>query len=153
MDWFRDHWPETWLLAAIALGAVELVSTDLIFIMLAAGALVAMIVALAGGAFLLQAVLGLVVAVALIALLRPSLLHRLHAGPTLKIGADALIGARAIVLEELAHAAPGRVKIGGDVWTAQPYDEDDRIEAGTSVEVVTIKGATAYVLRSQSKES
>jgi membrane protein implicated in regulation of membrane protease activity len=153
MDWLRDHWPETWLLAAIALGAVELISTDLIFIMLAAGALVAMVVALVGGPFILQVVIGLVTAVALIALLRPSLVQRLHAGPTLLTGAAALIGARAIVLEELAHAAPGRVKIGGDVWSAQPYDEDDRIEAGTQVEVVSIKGGIAYVLRSQSKES
>ena len=153
MDWIRDHWPETWLLAAIALGALELLSTDLILIMLAAGALVAMVVALLGGPFLLQAVLGLVAAVALIALLRPSLLQRLHAGPDLKVGPAALIGARAVVLEDVAHASPGRVKIGGDIWSAQPYDEDDRIEAGASVEVVTIKGATAYVLRTRTKES
>jgi membrane protein implicated in regulation of membrane protease activity len=51
------------------------------------------------------------------------------------------------VLRELTHHTPGRVKIGGDEWTAVPYDEDDRIEAGEVVDVVQIKGATAYVLR------
>jgi membrane protein implicated in regulation of membrane protease activity len=51
------------------------------------------------------------------------------------------------VLRELAHGIPGRVKIGGEEWTAVPYDEDDRIEAGAVVDVVQIKGATAYVLR------
>lgn len=153
MDWIRDHLPETWLLVAFALGALELLSTDLILIMLAVGALVAMVIALLGGPFILQAVLGLITAVALIALLRPSLLEKLHAGPTLKVGAEAVIGAHAVVLEDLAHAAPGRIKIGGDVWSAQPFDEDDRIEAGTHVEVVSIKGGTAFVLRTQKTES
>ena len=51
------------------------------------------------------------------------------------------------MLRELTHAVPGRVKIGGEEWTAVPYDEDDRIEAGEVVDVVQIKGATAYVLR------
>ena len=51
------------------------------------------------------------------------------------------------MLRELAHGNPGRVKIGGEEWTAEPYDEDDRIEAGELVDVVQIKGATAYVLR------
>ena len=84
---------------------------------------------------------------ALLGLVRPSVVRRLHSGPTLKVGADALIGKRATVLRELTHGTPGRVKIGGDEWTAVPYDEDDRIEAGEVVDVVQIKGATAYVLR------
>src|SRR6478735_1063429 len=62
-------------------------------------------------------------------------------------GAVALIGKRAMVLRELVHGMPGRVKIGGEEWTAEPYDEDDRIEVGEIVDVVQIKGATAYVLR------
>ena len=73
--------------------------------------------------------------------------RRLHSGPTLRTGAEALIGKRATVLRELAHNTPGRVKIGGEEWTAAPYDEDDRIEVGELVDVVQIKGATAYVLR------
>jgi membrane protein implicated in regulation of membrane protease activity len=153
MDWFRDHLWETWLMVAVALGVLELLSTDLILIMLAGGALVGMLVAVFGAPVALQIVLALITAVGLLALLRPNLVHRLHAGPTLRTGAEALIGQRAFVLEELSHSASGRVKIGGEVWTAKPYDEDDRIEAGTSVDVVSIKGATAYVLRTHQLES
>ena len=51
------------------------------------------------------------------------------------------------MVRELGHGNPGRVKIGGEEWTAEPYDEDDRIEAGELVDVVQIKGATTYVLR------
>ena len=153
MDWFRDHLWETWLMIAVALGVLELLSTDLILIMLAGGALVGMVIALFGGAVGVQIVLALATALGLLALLRPSMVHRLHAGPTLRTGAEALIGERAIVLEPLSHVAPGRVKIGGEVWTAKPYDEDDLIEAGAAVDVVSIKGATAYVLRTHQLES
>jgi membrane protein implicated in regulation of membrane protease activity len=147
MDWFRDHLWETWLMVAVALGVMELISTDLILIMLAGGALVGMVVALFGVPVAIQIVLALATALGLLALLRPSMVHRLHSGPTLRTGADALIGERGFVLEPLSHVAPGRVKIGGEVWTARPYDEDDEIEAGAAVDVVSIKGATAYVLR------
>ncbi len=147
MDWFRDHAWETWLLIAVALGVLELLSTDLILIMLAGGALVGMLVALFGGPLALQMILAVAASVGLLALLRPNMVHRLHSGPTLRTGAEALIGERAFVLEPLSHTSPGRVKIGGDVWTAKPYDEDDLIEVGAAVDVVSIKGAIAYVLR------
>lgn len=153
MDWFRDHLWETWLMIAVALGVLELLSTDLILIMLAGGALVGMVVAVVGGPVALQIVLALATALGLLAVLRPSMVHRLHAGPTLKTGADALIGQRGHVLEAVSHTNPGRVKIGGEVWTARPYDEDDQIEAGATVDVVSIKGATAYVLRTYQLES
>jgi membrane protein implicated in regulation of membrane protease activity len=52
----------------------------------------------------------------------------------------------------MSHVTPGRVKIGGEVWSAKPYDEDDQIEAGATVDVVSIKGATAYVLRTHQLE-
>lgn len=153
MDWFRDHLWETWLMIAVALGVLELLSTGLILIMLAGGAVAGMVVAVVGGPVGLQVVVALATAVGLLALIRPNVVHRLHAGPTLKTGAEALIGERGHVLEPLSHAAPGRVKIGGEVWTARPYDEDDTIEAGATVDVVSIKGATAYVLRTHQLES
>jgi membrane protein implicated in regulation of membrane protease activity len=37
------------------------------------------------------------------------------------------------------------VKIGGEVWTARPYDEEQAFEPGTRVEVLKIEGATALV--------
>ena len=147
MEWIRDHMWESWLALSVALGAIELLSLDLVFLMLAGGALVGFLVAVLGGPVGLQIALALVSSVALIGVIRPSFVRRMHAGPDLRTGADALIGRRATVLRELAHNRPGRVKIGGEEWTAEPYDEDDRIEEGAVVDVVQIKGATAYVLR------
>jgi len=147
MDWLNDHLWAGWLGLAVALGALELVSLDLFLIMLAGGAVVGGLTALLGGPLALQIVLALITAVALLAVIRPGVVRGLHNGPTLRTGADALIGKRAMVLRELVHGTPGRVKIGGEEWTAEPYDEDDRIEVGEIVDVVQIKGATAYVLR------
>jgi membrane protein implicated in regulation of membrane protease activity len=149
MDWIRDHASETWLIAAVVLGVLELLSTDLILLMLAGGALVGMVVALTGGPFVLQMLLALLVAVSLLALVRPGIVKRLHAGPDLKIGPEALIGKRGLVLEAVENAVPGRVKIGGEVWSAKPYDEDDRLEEGDSVDIVAIRGGIALVVRAQ----
>jgi membrane protein implicated in regulation of membrane protease activity len=147
MDWLGEQAWASWLGLAVVLGALELVSLDLFLVMLAGGALVGAVTALLGGPVALQVVLALVSAVSLLGVIRPGVVRRLHSGPDLKTGAEALIGKRATVLRELAHGTPGRVKIGGEEWTAEPYDEDDRIEAGEVVDVVQIKGATAYVLR------
>ncbi len=147
MDWLNDHLWAGWLALAVLFAVLELVSLDLFLIMLAGGALVGSVTAALGGPLPLQFVLAMITSVGLLAVIRPSVVRRLHQGPTLRTGADALIGKHATVLRELAHNTPGRVKIGGEEWTAEPYDEDDRIEAGEVVDVVQIKGATAYVLR------
>ena len=46
MDWIGENLWQTWLLAAVGLAVVELVSLDLIFIMLAIGCHVGMLPAL-----------------------------------------------------------------------------------------------------------
>ena len=48
MDWLQEHAWETWLALTILLGVAEMVSLDLILIMLAAGAFVGMLTALLG---------------------------------------------------------------------------------------------------------
>ena len=37
------------------------------------------------------------------------------------------------------------VKVTGETWTAQPYDETLTIAPGETIEVLEIRGATAYV--------
>ena len=147
MDWLSDHAGAAWGILAVLLVVAEMVSLDLFLIMLAGGAAVGAIAALAGAPFVLQAVLALGTSVGLLALVRPPIVKRLHSGPDLKTGADALIGQRAKVLREITPHATGRVKIGGEEWTAAPYLDDDTIPEGAVVDVVQIKGATAYVLQ------
>ena len=82
---------------------------------------------------------------AALALVRPSIVRRLHGGPDLMVGHGKLVGRQGLVTETVSSLAPGRVTLAGEVWTAVPYDERLTIEPGETVEVLEIRGATAYV--------
>ena len=58
---------------------------------------------------------------------------------------EPLTSPRAQALGPITSLAPGRVRLGGEIWSAQPYDETLSIEAGETVEVFEIRGATAFV--------
>ena len=89
----------------------------------------------------------LVMSILTLATIRPMVRRRLLSSPATRTGAAALIGKRAIVLERIANdEGVGCVKIDGEVWTARSLDDDREIEAGTRVEVVDIRGATALVM-------
>jgi membrane protein implicated in regulation of membrane protease activity len=145
VEWLGDHLWAAWLLLAVALGVAEMVSLDLILLMVAAGALVGALVALAGAPLILQVLLAAGASGAMLMLVRPSLVARLHDGPTLVSGHDRLVGQQGVVTEELSALNPGRVKVGGEIWSACPYDEGLTIPPGATVEVFAIRGATAYV--------
>jgi membrane protein implicated in regulation of membrane protease activity len=50
-------------------------------------------------------------------------------------------------MERIANRdAVGTVRIGGEIWTARAYEEAREIPAGTDVEIVDIRGATALVM-------
>jgi membrane protein implicated in regulation of membrane protease activity len=142
MDWIR--W-ETWLGLSILLGVAELASMDLILLMLAAGALVGMVAAVAGAPEVLQVVLASGAALAALALVRPTVVRRLHGGPDLALGHGKLVGRQAVVTERITAMEPGRIKLAGEIWTAEPYDETVTIEPGRMVDVLQIRGATAIV--------
>jgi membrane protein implicated in regulation of membrane protease activity len=145
MGWpeWLEEW-QAWLGLAVLLGALELFSLDLILLMLASGAVLGMVAAMVGLPVAAQVLIALAGSLAALALVRPSVVKRLHSGPTLVLGHDALVGRQGLVIEQVS-AHGGQVKIGGDVWTARPYDEDLVIEPGATVDIFQIKGATALV--------
>ena len=144
MEWFRDHAWETWTALAILLGLAELLSLDLVLLMLAIGAGAGIITALIGLPVAVQILAAIGAAAAMLLLVRPSIVKRLHAGPELRLGHDALVGRQGVVVAEVS-ADGGQIKIGGELWTARPYDETVTIHEGARVDVFQIKGATAYV--------
>jgi membrane protein implicated in regulation of membrane protease activity len=81
------------------------------------------------------------------ATLRPVARRHRRLPPSIRTGAAALVGKRALVLERIANEeGVGCVRIDSEVWTARSYDEDEVIDAGERVEVVEIRGATALVM-------
>ena len=145
MDWLGDHLPETWLGVAILLGIAEMFSLDLILGMLALGALVGMVSGFLGAGLAASAIIAAVASVACLAVVRPPLVKRLHTGPELKLGHGKLVGQQGLVTQRITGLEVGRIKLAGEIWSAAPYDDTLSIEPGATVEVLQIRGATAYV--------
>ena len=76
--------------------------------------------------------------------MRPLARGHLHMPPAIRTGTAALEGAHAVVLQRVDDNG-GRVRIGGEEWSARAYMPDQVLEPGTQVEVVKIEGATALV--------
>lgn len=149
-EWLQP-W-EVWLGLAILLTVAELFSLDLMLLMLAGGALAGMIAALLTDVVAVQVVLAVATAIGMLALVRPNMVRRLHSGPELRLGHTALVGRQGIVVDEVS-AHGGQIRISGELWTARPYDETEVIEAGATVDVFEIRGATALVHKVPSLDS
>ncbi len=145
MNWLGDNLWAAWLALAVVLAGAELVTLDLILIMLATGATAGMLTSFATDSVVAQVLVALAVSVGMLAIVRPGLARRLHGGPELALGNATLIGYRAVTHQPISVTVPGQIKINGEVWTAKPYDETLVIEPGRTVEVLEIRGATAYV--------
>jgi membrane protein implicated in regulation of membrane protease activity len=145
VEWLGDHLWAAWLVLAVALGVAEMVSLDLILVMVAVGAIVGALAALASFPIILQVLLAAGASTAMLALVRPELVKKLHSGPDLVTGMNKLVGQQGVVTEELTAHHPGRVKLAGEIWSACPYDDSLTIAPGEKVEVFAIRGATAYV--------
>jgi membrane protein implicated in regulation of membrane protease activity len=148
VDGFGDYDWVAWFGLAVVFGIVEVTTLDLVFAMLAAGALAAAITGLATDNALLQILVFLVVSVAMLAVARPLALRHLRTPLAIRTGTAALIGERGVVLETVG-ADGGRVKLKGEVWSARSFDPGRSIAAGQHVEVVQIDGATAVVYESE----
>jgi len=133
-----------WAIAAAVLAGGEVLTLGFFLGLLALGAAVAAVAAAVGVSVELQVALFAITSVASLAFIRPIALRHMKTPARLKSGTAALVGARAVVLQRV-DADNGQVKIGGEVWTARPYDEDDVFEPGTRVDVMKIDGATALV--------
>ncbi len=133
-----------WLILAAVLGVAEMLTTTLALGLLAVGALAAALTEAVGGSGPLQIVVFVAVSLAGIVLIRPFALRRLRRRGSLRTGTAALVGQTGYVLAEVTPHA-GRIRIGGEEWSARPYDEASVIPAGSTVDVLQIKGATALV--------
>lgn len=140
-----DEWV-LWLIAAVIFGVGEIATLSFFLAPFAGGALVAAIVAAAGGGPIVSWAVFLVVSVTMLAALRPLARSHRRQPPQLRTGTAALVGRTGMVLERIANdEGVGCVRIDGEVWTARSYDDDEIIEAGKRVQVVEIRGATALV--------
>ena len=134
-----------WVIAAVLLAVGEILTPGLFFLgPVALAAAIAAVVAALGAAVWLQVVVFGVCTLATLAFLRPLARKHLSMPIAIRTGSAALEGAHATVLQRV-DGDGGRVRIGGEIWSARSYVLDQVFEPGTRVEVAKIEGATALV--------
>ena len=133
-----------WVIAAAALAVGEVVTLGFFLGALALAALLAGLLDVAGLGLAWQLAAFIAGAAASVAFLRPVAKRHLRTPAQLRTGTAALVGARALVVERVDDLG-GRVKIGGEVWSARAFFDGQVLEPGSRVEVAKIDGATALV--------
>ena len=136
-----------WAIVAAFLAIGEIFTPGLFFLgPIALAAVAATVAAAAGADVWVQVVVFGVGSFAALGLLRPIARAHLTMPHAIRTGAAALEGAHAVVLQQV-DGRGGRVKIGGEEWSARSYVPGEVFDAGTEVEVAQIEGATALVYR------
>ena len=133
-----------WLIVAGVLGIAEVLTLTFALGLIAVAALAAGFIGVLGLPLAVQIVAFAVTAGAGVGFIRPIALRHIRQPPPLRSGTAALVGREAIALTEV-NRLDGRVKIGGEEWTARPYDPDVVIPQGAFVDVLAIEGVTALV--------
>jgi membrane protein implicated in regulation of membrane protease activity len=134
-----------WVVIAIALAVGEVLTPGLFFlgpVALAAGA--AALASLLGAGAVGSLIVFIVGSLASLLVLRPIARKHVRMPAISRTGTDALVGRKALVTRKVdAHG--GRVRIGGEEWSARAYLDDQVLDEGASVDVIQIEGATALV--------
>ncbi|WP_433416744.1 NfeD family protein [Microtetraspora malaysiensis] len=138
-----DSWI-IWLILAAGLGVAEIFTLTAALGLIAVAALLTAGVAAIGVPVGLQLIVFIAASIAGVAGIRPIARRHLRQPPSRKFGVPALVGRPAYVTQEVT-GRDGRVRIGGEEWSARSYDETLVIPAGATVDVIEIEGATALV--------
>ena len=133
-----------WAVFAVLLAVGEVFTLGFFLGAIALAAVLAGLVALVGVGLVAQLLAFIVASAASLLVLRPIAMRHVRTPAALRTGTAALVGARAVVVERVDDSG-GRVKIGGEEWSARSFFEGHAIEPGSRVEVAKIEGATALV--------
>lgn len=136
-----------WAIVAALTFAGELLTVSFFLLFFAFGALVGLLLALAGLGLAAQLVGFIAASVLSMIVLRPALLNRLAlTGSEPYKGPGRIEGKKAVVTNPIEPGETGMVRIGnGEFWTARTLYTNGRIESGARVRVLDTDGLTALV--------
>lgn len=138
MDW---TW---WLLAALALGIIELFTLDFFFLMLGLSAMTGGLASYLGAPLWGQILTFSITALALLFFVRPWARSYLSRNtPQIQTNVGALIGAEAVAMGDVTTDS-GQVHLSGSTWSARSASGETFAD-GDRLVVVEIDGATAVV--------
>jgi len=136
LSWF-------WLIIAVVLTLIEVVTLGLTTIWFALGALVMIFLSFTPIPFAVQVLVWLLISSALLYFTRPYAVKKLKVGKE-KTNAESLIGKKALVVKTITKFEKGEIKLNGLIWGAKS-DQDEELEKDSECEVIRIEGATAVV--------
>ncbi|MCY7365341.1 MAG: NfeD family protein [Frankiaceae bacterium] len=134
-----------WLVAGIGLLLAELFTLTVVLGLLGIAALVTALVAALGAGAVVQAIAFAGSSTALLVFARSPVQRMLSRGDDGQHSdARALAGSTALVIERVSDDT-GQVRLNGELWRARPYAGGAPLEAGRTVSVAGVEGATLLV--------
>ena len=135
-----------WLIFAVILALIEMMTMGLTTIWGAGGALAAALTALITDSLIWQGFVFAVVTLFFVLVTRPLAVRKLN-NRTVKTNVDALAGKNAVAETDVDGLEPGEVRIEGKVWTAVPADGSAEIKKGDVVKVKGVEGVKLIVYK------
>lgn len=144
-----DLIPVIFVIAAVTLFVMEIITPGLYFLPFGVGAGVAAVAGFLGANEIVQMSVFIVVSFALFLALRP-LGRRLNASNSdIGIGADRLIGATGVVVEMIEPQHVGLVRLDREEWRAESATNIP-LGVGTNITVTEVRGTRVLVVPSHS---
>ncbi|OGB97648.1 hypothetical protein A3F06_03915 [candidate division TM6 bacterium RIFCSPHIGHO2_12_FULL_36_22] len=136
----------TWLIVAIMLSAIEMLSPGLFFFLsFSLGAFITAFLSLKFGALSVQLSIFLLSSFGSFLVLHQWLKRKqAQFRPATETNMDALRGKTGYISSVSTYSKDGILKIGGDIWTARAIDGSE-LRKGAQVEVIGIKGCHVQV--------
>ncbi|MEV4888038.1 NfeD family protein [Nonomuraea sp. NPDC055795] len=133
-----------WIILAVVLGVAEIFTLTAALGILGVASLLTAATAALGLPIPLQLLVFTLSSAAGLFTVRPIAMRHIRQPQLKRFGIEALVGKPAYVTSEVT-GRDGRVRIGGEEWSARAYDETLVIPTGATVDVIEIEGATALV--------
>jgi len=135
-----------WLIVAVASFILEIFIPGFWVAILGIGALAAAPLAALGAGTTWQILVFAVVSIVAGIFFRPlALKYFFKSSEKREANTNAMIGKKAKVLSKITADEPGKAKIGSEVWTAIPENEEAVFNEGETVEITAVDGAKIIV--------
>lgn len=144
IEWILDNFWSFWLILMLLLISVQVVTGEMTFLLIAIGALTAIIADVLGAPLYVQIIIMAVVSIASLLWLRSFDTKRRanDTGPS-PWSVNRYVGRMGEVTEEVT-SSQGMVRIGNEIWSARTY-RPTPIPAETPVIIQQIEGAIVWV--------
>ena|SRR5690625_488161 len=144
IEWILDNFWSFWLIMMLLLISVQVVTGEMTFLLIAIGALTAIIADVLGAPLYVQIIIMAVVSIASLLWLRSFDTKRRanDTGPS-PWSVNRYVGRMGEVTEEVT-SSQGMVRIGNEIWSARTYSPTP-IPAETPVIIQQIEGAIVWV--------